>query len=104
MDDKELARVIGRNVKAVRTAAALTQKGLGDKTGLSIPAISRLEGGADHLPSVATLKKIADALEVPICKLLDPVPGEAIPPEGPRPAGRPASKPGAAPPPKGRKT
>src|SRR4051812_33120643 len=71
MTDEELAAAIGANVRAARTAAGLTQAGLSEKTGIAIPNISRLEAGT-HLPSVATLKKVSDVLEVPICSLLDP--------------------------------
>ena len=71
MTDLELAAVIGQNVRAARAAAGLTQGQLGDKAKIAVPHVSRLEAGT-HLPSVATLKKVADALEVPICSLLDP--------------------------------
>jgi transcriptional regulator with XRE-family HTH domain len=75
MSEEELARVIGQNVRAARVHAELSQAELGALTGLAVPHVSRLEKG-NHLPSVATLKKVADALNVPICSLLDP------PPEG----------------------
>jgi ribosome-binding protein aMBF1 (putative translation factor) len=78
MTDNELAEVIGTNIRAARTAAGLTQADLAGKCGMKVPNISRLEAGT-HLPSVATLKKVSDALEVPICSLLDP----------PEPPGRP---------------
>lgn len=70
MTDDELARVIADNVRAARTARDMTQGALSEKTGIAVPHISRLEKGA-HLPSVATLKKVAEALEVPICALLE---------------------------------
>lgn len=70
MTDDELAKVIADNVRAARTARDMTQGVLSDKTGIAVPHISRLEKGG-HLPSVATLKKVAEALEVPICSLLD---------------------------------
>lgn len=71
--DEELARIIGENVRAARTAAARTMAELSAKTGIHVSHISRLEAGT-HLPSVATLKKVSDALEVPICVFLDPKP------------------------------
>jgi ribosome-binding protein aMBF1 (putative translation factor) len=73
MTDDELARVIADNVKAARTARAMTQGVLSERTGIAVPHISRMEKGG-HLPSVATLKKVAEALEVPICALLEPPP------------------------------
>lgn len=71
MTDEELAAIIGANVRAARTQAGLTQGDLAARTGIAVPHISRLEAGT-HLPSVATLKKVSDALEVPICLFLDP--------------------------------
>jgi transcriptional regulator with XRE-family HTH domain len=73
MTDEELARIIGGNVRSARASAGLTQAALGEKSGIAVPHISRLEAGT-HLPSVTTLKRVADVLEVPICSLLDPPP------------------------------
>lgn len=73
MTEAELAKVIGLNVRAARSHAGLTQLELSERTGVAVPNISRLEAGT-HLPSVATLKKVADALEMPICAFLDPPP------------------------------
>jgi transcriptional regulator with XRE-family HTH domain len=70
MTDGELAEVIGANVRAARTAASLTMAALSERTGIAVPHLSRLEAGT-HLPSVSTLKKVSDALEVPICAFLD---------------------------------
>ena len=71
MTDEELAAIIGRNVREFRERAGLSQKAMSEKTGLAQPHVSRLEAGT-HLPSVATLKKVADTLRIPICSLLDP--------------------------------
>lgn len=71
MTDAELAAIIGQNVRAARAAAELTQLELSERCGIKMPHISRLEKGT-HLPSVATLKKVSDALKIPICSLLDP--------------------------------
>lgn len=71
MTDDELAAIIGKNVRAARDAADLTQAELARRSGIAVPNVSRLERGT-HLPSVATLKKVSDALRVPICSLLDP--------------------------------
>ena len=71
MTDEELAAVIGRNVRAARADAGLTQGELAERSGIAVPHISRLEKGT-HLPSVSTLKKVSDALGVPICAFLDP--------------------------------
>lgn len=73
MTDEEQARIIGGNVRAARAARGLSQAGLGKVAGIAVPHISRLEAGT-HLPSLTTLKKVADALEMPICSLIDPPP------------------------------
>jgi transcriptional regulator with XRE-family HTH domain len=79
MTDDELARVIGRNVRAGRLHAKLSLKGLSERTGISVPHISRLEKGT-HLPTLKTLKKVSDALEMPICSFLEPTPAEVAKP------------------------
>jgi transcriptional regulator with XRE-family HTH domain len=75
MTDEELAAIIGRNVREARERADLTQATLSERTGIAAPHISRLEAGT-HLPSVTTLKRVADTLRVPICSLLESVPAE----------------------------
>ena len=72
MSDDELAQQIGDNVRRERQARGLTQKGLAELTGIRVPHLSRLETASGPLPTVATLKKVADALGVPICGLIDP--------------------------------
>jgi transcriptional regulator with XRE-family HTH domain len=70
MTVEELAATIGRNVRAAREAAGLTQLLLSERTGIAAPHVSRLEAGT-HLPSVITLMRVADVLEVPISSLLE---------------------------------
>ena len=74
MADILLAKLIGDNVLAARILAGWTQQQLSDATGIRKPHISRLEHGG-RVPDVVTLKKIADALGVRVCKLID-VPAE----------------------------
>jgi transcriptional regulator with XRE-family HTH domain len=71
MTDEELAGIIGRKVREARERAGLTQTALSEQTGIAAPNVSRLEAGT-HLPSVTTLKRVADTLRVPICSLLEP--------------------------------
>lgn len=91
MTDEELAAIIGQNVRAAREQAGLTQTALSVQTGIAAPHISRLEAGT-HLPSVTTLKRVADTLKVPICSLLDPPAGQ----DAPKKAGRKAKGKGSA--------
>jgi transcriptional regulator with XRE-family HTH domain len=61
---------IGDNIKDVRKKKNLTQKKLGEKLGVSQAAIGQFEN-SDNSIKYETLKKIADALEVPIDRLID---------------------------------
>ena len=60
---------IGYNVKRVRKAAGLTQKGLAKLTNISRPHIAIIESN-HQIPSISTLQLIADALNVSIVELL----------------------------------
>lgn len=54
----------GSALRARRERAGLTLKGLSDKSGVSLSAISMLETGARGGPSLKTLGRLADALGV----------------------------------------
>jgi transcriptional regulator with XRE-family HTH domain len=71
MTDAELAAVIGEERARGAVGRGTDAGELAGACGIAVPHISRLEKG-NHLPSVATLKKVSDALKVPICSLLDP--------------------------------
>ena len=64
------SRVIGQNVWVCRKAADMTQGQLAELIGSTVPSVSRLESGG-HLPSLATLLKVAEALGVSPCRLLE---------------------------------
>jgi len=51
---------------SARTRAGLTQEAVADRMGTTKSAVSRLESAGKHAPSVASLKKYADAVG---CKL-----------------------------------
>jgi transcriptional regulator with XRE-family HTH domain len=79
------AAVIAANVRAAREAARLSQSQLGERAGMVVPVISRLESGK-HLPSLASFLKVAEALGVPPGELLrEPAVSE---PEPPAPASK----------------
>lgn len=88
MTDDELAKQIGANVRRVRLSRGMTQDALSKATGIAVPHISRLEKGGPP-PNVATVRKVAEALDVPICRLIDPPdappPKRAPKPRQPRP-------------------
>lgn len=58
---------IGARIRQLRELKKITQEDLAGKTGIQRANIARIEGGK-HYPSLETLEKIADALEVPVAK------------------------------------
>ena len=67
---------LGRTVRAQRERRHLTIASLARKVGVSAAAISQIESGAVQ-PSVATLRKLAASLEIPVFRLFLPVEAEA---------------------------
>jgi len=67
MTQKRLGAVIRR----LRKAQDLTQERLAVRTGIAQGHISHLERGTRRAASVATLKKLARALGVPVAELLE---------------------------------
>lgn len=70
MDADYWSQVIGVNVWTCRRAAGMTQDDLAKLIGSTVPSVSRLESGS-HLPSLTTLLKVAEALGVSACRLLE---------------------------------
>ena len=60
---------IGNRIREVRLKTKLTQKQLGDRSGIAEPTIRRYELGKLN-PKIETLQKIADALGVDVNYLL----------------------------------
>ena len=58
--EKEYA--LTRTLTAARIRAGLTQESVAALMGTTKSAVSRLEAGGKHAPSVATLQKFADAV------------------------------------------
>lgn len=69
----ELGRRIGHRVRRRREQKGLSQQALGRRVDVSQPYIARLEAGL-RSPSVETLSRIADVLDVPTDLLLRPAP------------------------------
>ncbi|PZO77301.1 MAG: XRE family transcriptional regulator [Mesorhizobium amorphae] len=72
----EIQKRVGKNVRDVRRSAGLSQEGLVAKLelidqnlGVDQGYISRLESG-NHNPTLITLWRIAQALEVPLERLV----------------------------------
>jgi len=53
---------LAHEMLSARTRAGLTQEAVAEHMGTTKSAVSRLEGVGKHAPSVASLKKYADAL------------------------------------------
>jgi transcriptional regulator with XRE-family HTH domain len=59
---------VGKRIKALRDRQALSLRALAERCGLSINAISQIERG-ENSPTVASLHRLATALNVPITDL-----------------------------------
>ena len=62
-------RTLGEQLQSLRTSAGFSQNDLGELCGVPKPALSRYEN--DHvLPSIGTLRRLAEALNVSVAMLL----------------------------------
>lgn len=68
-DYSEKYRAIGSNIRMVRNAIGVSQTELANRVGSDKSAISRYENGIQR-PSLDTLMRIADALDVDLVDLL----------------------------------
>ena len=70
MTEKELLqKSVGQKIKYFREERNITQAKLADLCGFDRPNMARLEAGGTN-PTLYTLKKIADKLEVTVCDLV----------------------------------
>ena len=58
-------------LRSLREAKGLTQGELGDRAGLHRVYVTKLETGAETNPTLDTLKSLAQALGVPVTRLLE---------------------------------
>jgi transcriptional regulator with XRE-family HTH domain len=61
---------VGRRIHQLRLESRITQRELGETTGLAVSYLSRVENGR-LTPTLPTLTKIAGALSVPLTALFD---------------------------------
>ena len=61
----------GERIRILRTEKSMTLPALAESAGLSKGLISKLENNEDSNPSLATLYKIAEALDVTIADILE---------------------------------
>lgn len=83
--EKKLLADAGRRIRETRAAQGLNLEQLARLTGISGPALSLIETGKRDL-RLTTLKRIADALRVPLAKLIADASGTAGP-SAPAPSG-----------------
>jgi len=70
MADRRFLKEFAAHARKVREGKNVTQAGLARKLEKDKQSIQRLESGNSN-PTLLTLKDIADALEIPLKKLLD---------------------------------
>ena len=69
MNDKEVLQLaIGKQIKLLREERNMPQQDLAAKCNIEKSNLSRLEAGGTN-PTIYTLKKIADNLEVSLCDI-----------------------------------
>ncbi len=61
-----------RELLEARKKSGMTQEAVASKIGTTKSAISRLEGGSQHAPSIATLRKYAEAVGCDLVIKLEP--------------------------------
>ena len=66
----EMQAAFGRNVKAARQKAGLTQTDLAERSGISRVDISRIEGGQINV-TLRTMRKLAAAFDVRVSEMLN---------------------------------
>lgn len=69
MNKDEIMILVGNNIRKYRTGQKLTQEQLAEKIGISTSFCSKLERGKKSM-SIATLRDIANALEISVNYLL----------------------------------
>ena len=70
MEEKELLKHIGQNIKKLRMENQMLQQDLAAVCNIEVPNMSRIENGKSNL-TIRTLYKIANALGVSIKTLVD---------------------------------
>ncbi|MDD5456251.1 MAG: helix-turn-helix transcriptional regulator [Candidatus Margulisbacteria bacterium] len=61
---------IAKNIKILRKEKKMSQEKLSRLADISFPSLTKIESGTTENPTVKTLKKIADVLEVTVDYLI----------------------------------
>ena len=87
MDEEDLQRAVGRNIRRLRRASGLSQEAFAETLGYQRGYIAQVERGERNL-TLRTVARLALQLQVdPLTLLVDPESG--APEEAPRRRGRP---------------
>ncbi len=70
MDEQEIYKNIGQQIKKLREIRHLTQEKLAEKSGISLDYLGKIEVTINK-PGLKTLIKLSNALEVPIKELFN---------------------------------
>jgi len=62
---------IGENIKKYRKKMGISQDTLSKKANLAFHTVAKIEAGSTPNPTIYTVKKIADALEIGIDELMN---------------------------------
>ena len=70
----DILALIRANIKRIRTGKKIKQNSLAEKIGIYPSHYNRIETGGDGLePSITTLQKVAEALEIELYELFLPI-------------------------------
>lgn len=74
---KTLASLVCRRIRELRRERGMTQEELCERAGISVDAVSRIEGGK-RTPNLDTLQRLSEAFGVPAAALFEgaPAPSE----------------------------
>jgi len=61
---------IGRNISRYRKQQNMTQKELAEKAGIDMFTLSKIETGTTPNPTIETMKRVADALNLSVDHLM----------------------------------
>ncbi len=70
MNEDELYKALGKQIKFLRESAHLTQEKLAEKSGISLDYLGKIEVNINK-PGLKTLIKISNALSIPIKMIFD---------------------------------
>ncbi len=66
----DLSKILAKNIRKYRLKAELSQDRLSKLSGVALNTITKIEAGDTPNPTIETVKRLADGLEMAIDKLL----------------------------------